>query len=332
MARKIVRRFAENPVLSPDRVPEPCTQVFNAGVAFWKGRYVMVFRADTWSHERQAEVGTFLGLAESDDGARWTVTKAPLLRMGHRTDPSVEVKRAYDPRLTVLDGRLYMCFAQDTLHGVRAGLAVTDDADLSNFEILSLSLPENRNCVLLPERIDGKLARLDRPFPIYSKGGGEAFDMWFSDSPDGKYWGNVHLVLGAEQVPYCNSKIGPGAPPIRTERGWLGLFHAVVKDESRPLGGWEPQGWKKVYHAGLVLLDAEEPWKVLGISPEPVLSPDPAQRCEMEGFRGSVIFPGGMLLDEDGATVRIYYGAADTTECLATADLGDLLATIEPIV
>ena len=65
----------------------------------------------------------------------------------------------YDPRLTVIEGRLYICFAVDTKHGVRGGVAVTDD--LEHIEILSLSVPDNRNMVLFPERIGGNYVRLE---------------------------------------------------------------------------------------------------------------------------------------------------------------------------
>ena len=99
-----------------------------------------------------------------------------------------EVSRAYDPRLTVLDGRCYMCFAVDTKHGLRGGIAVTEDFE--KFEVLSLTVPDNRNMVLLPRKIGGKYVRLERPFPVYSRGGQDRFDTWISDSPDLKYWGN----------------------------------------------------------------------------------------------------------------------------------------------
>ena len=181
---------------------------------------------------------------------------------------------------------------------------------------------------LLPEKIDGKFIRLERPMPVYSRTRPEAFDIWLSDSPDLRYWGNHRLVLGAEQVPYCNNKIGPAAPPVRTRRGWLALFHSVYKDDSRPLGGWEKAPWTKCYSAGLLLLDLQQPWKVLGMSRQPVLSP--REPYELEGFRGSAIFPGGMILEDDGQ-VKIYYGAADTVEALATADLDDLLDLCEPV-
>ena len=156
---------------------------------------------------------TNLGLATSDDGVKWEVAPEPCFTM--RDD---EIMRAYDPRLTLLDGRAYMCFAVDTRHGLRGGIAVTDDFE--NFEVLSLSVPDNRNMVLFPEKIGGMYVRLERPFPVYSRGGGDRFDMWLSDSPDLKYWGGSDLVMGVEHVPFANDKIGPAAPPVRTEKGW----------------------------------------------------------------------------------------------------------------
>ncbi len=317
----VIDRHPENPVLAADDVPYHATLVFNAGVTRFQGRDVMVFRNDYGDAERKELHDTNLGLAWSDDGVRWTVEAGPTFSI--RTN---EVRRAYDPRLTVIDDRCYMCFAVDTRHGIRGGIAVTDD--LHEFEVLSLSAPDNRNMVLFPEKIGGRFARLERPFPVYGRGAKEAFDTWFSDSPDCRYWGNTHLVLGSEQVPWANSKCGPGAPPVRTEKGWLTTFHAVTKVED-DLCSWH-SGWRKVYTTGLMLLDADEPWKVIGMSRRPLLAPDPAYEYEVEGYRGSVIFPGGMILEGDGE-VKIYYGAADTVECLATAHVDDLLELCRPI-
>lgn len=81
--------------------------------------------------------------------------------------------------------------------------------------------------------------------------------------------------------------------------------------------------WHKAYHSGIMLLDLEDPSKIVGIYDKPILPPE--KDDELKGFRGSVIFPGGMIL-EDSGEVKIYYGAADTVECLATADVNDLIA------
>ena len=325
-----VKRFPGNPILGADDVPYHATLVFNAGVAKYQRRYVMVFRNDYGEWGNPSFEGTNLGLAFSDDGIHWDVRPEPVwdreraaeeaARLYDGRDPSDEVIRAYDPRLTVIEGQVYMCFAMDTRHGLRGGIARTEDFE--RFEIMSLSAPDNRNMVLFPERIDGRYVRLERPMPVYSRGR-DRFDLWLSSSPDLGLWDTPRLMLGVEEVAYANDKIGPGAPPVRTERGWLALFHAVDIDPSRGKNGWEPF-WKKRYSIGIMLLDADDPCKIIGRSPTPIMVPETQYERE-DGFRTDVLFPGGMILEGDGE-VKIYYGAADTVECLATADVGDLLA------
>ncbi|MEM6313359.1 MAG: glycoside hydrolase family 130 protein [Planctomycetota bacterium] len=337
-----IQRHPDNPILSAADVPYPCSLLFNAGVcrpAVGKhaGRYVMLFRNDVGARDVEEFLrrpqgipqfdATNLGLALSDDGAKFEVAPEPVWEWNGLLDGRAnEVQRVYDPRLTVIDDVTHVCFAVDTAHGIRGGIATTVDFD--RFDILSLSLPDNRNMVLLPERVDGKLCRFERPMPIYGRGAAEAFDLWYSDSVDGKAWGNHRLVLGSNEVPFADGKIGPGAPPILTDAGWLATFHYVVKDENKRLDGWERHGWFKTYGAGLMLTDRAEPWRCIGIAPDPLLAPE--TDYELKGFRGSVIFPGGMLLEPEGE-VKIYYGAADTVECLATAHVDELLALIKPI-
>lgn len=312
----MIHRHPDNPILSAKDVPYGPLLVFNVGVTKFQGQYVMAFRNDYGTPTEIDTTLTDIGLATSSDGIHWTPRPAPILRMRDE-----ENLRAYDPRLTVIDGRVYMCFAVDTVHGVRAGIAVTDDFEI--FEILTLSLPENRNVVLFPEKIGGRYMRLDRPFPIYSRGFPERFDIWISASPDLRYWGDSALLLGVEDVPFANRKIGPGAPPVRTPKGWLTLFHAVDFDPQRGKNGWEER-WQKRYTAGIMLLDLDNPRKIIGISPRPLLAPEAPYEMS-GGFRNDVIFPGGMIL-EDSGEVKIYYGAADTVTCLATADVNDLIA------
>lgn len=312
----LIHRYEHNPVLSPKDVPYKSDLVFNAGVTKYQGKYVMVFRNDYGYIEGSRFEGTNIGLAFSDDGIKWEVQGKPCFDLKDE-----EISRGYDPRLTVIDGRCYMCFAVDTKHGIRGGIAVTEDFD--NFEILSMTAPDNRNMVLFPEKVNGKYVRLERPFPVYGRGGGDRFDIWLSDSPDMKYWGNSQLVLGVEHVPYVNNKIGPAAPPVKTEKGWLTTYHAVDLDPSRGKNGWEDT-WKKRYCAGLMLLDLENPSKVIGHYTEPLLAPETDYEVK-EGFRTNVIFPTGMIL-EDSGEVKIYYGAADTVTALATAHVDDLLS------
>jgi beta-1,4-mannooligosaccharide/beta-1,4-mannosyl-N-acetylglucosamine phosphorylase len=314
----LIHRHPANPVLDAARVPYPTALVFNAGVVKFGGRYVMVFRNDYGSLDKQTlepTNTTDLGIAFSEDGIHWTAGPKPVFKLHDE-----EVVRAYDPRLTVIDGRCYMCFAVDTRHGIRGGVAVTDDFE--SFEILSLSTPDLRNMVLFPEKINGNYVRLERPFTVYSRGGKDRFDTWISESPDLIYWGRSDLLLSVEQVPFANDKIGPAAPPVKTDRGWLTTFHAVDIDPARGKHGWEPS-WKKRYTAGIMLLDLDNPKKILGMSASPLLAPEAPYEID-GGFRSNVIFPGGMILEDDGE-VKIYYGAADTVECLATAHVDDLI-------
>ena len=185
-----------------------------------------------------------------------------------------------------------------------------------------MTVPDNRNMVLFPEKINNKFIRLERSFPVYSHGGIDKFDIWISTSPDCKYWGEAELLLKMEDVSWANDKLGPGAPPIKTEKGWLTLFHGVDIDKSRGKNGWEEK-WQKRYSLGIMLLDLANPYKIKALYQKPLLIPEKEYETQ-KGFRQNVIFPGGMVL-EDSGEVKIYYGAADTVECLATAHVNDLI-------
>ncbi|MBQ9369487.1 MAG: glycoside hydrolase family 130 protein [Clostridia bacterium] len=312
----VIKRHPLNPVLTEKQVPYDADLIFNAGVQKIDGTYYMLFRNDYCAPRGSHNLaGTNIGLARSDDGVHWTVDPEP-----HFALKDDEIRRIYDPRLQVIDGEIYICFAVDTWHGIRGGIAKTDK-DFRTLDILSMSAPDNRNMVLFPEKINGMYARLERPFPVYSRGY-DIFDVWFSDSADLKYWGNTQLVLPSKMVPFANAKVGPAAPPIKTKEGWLTTFHAVRAVPPKK-DGWEEK-WGKEYYAGIMLLDLKDPTKVVGLYNEPLLAPE-ADYETKDGFRNNVIFPGGMILEDNGE-VKIYYGAADTVECLATANVDDLIA------
>ena len=302
------------PVLTRHDIPYSAALIFNAGVTKFAGKYVMMFRNDSGDYDARKLGPTNIGLAYSDDGIHWKSTDKPCFTLKDN-----EIFRAYDPRLTVLDGRCYVCFACDTWHGLRGGIAVTDDFE--HFDILSMTVPDNRNLVLFPEKIGGMYTRLERPMPVYSRGG-DRFDLWLSQSPDLRFWGDSKLVSAVERVPFANDKIGPAAPPVLTEKGWLTVFHAVIRDNTRGKNGWEDR-WQKMYYAGIMLLDRDDPSKVLGMSKSPLIVPEEPYEA-VDGFRTHVIFPGGLIKEDDGS-VKIYYGAADTVECLAVAGVDDLL-------
>ena len=177
--------------------------------------------------------------------------------------------------------------------------------------------------VLFPEKIGGKFVRLERPMPVYSRGC-DRFDIWLSESPDCVYWGKTRFVLGVEDVPYANDKIGPGAPPIKTDAGWLVIYHAVDRDNTRGKNGWEEK-WQKRYTVGAMLLDLDEPWRVRGSMRDPLLVPEEYNET-VEGMRTNALFPCAAFLEEDGVTMRVYYSASDTVIRMARADVRDVIA------
>ncbi len=334
-------RHPSNPVLTAADVPFHATLVFNAGVTKYRGKYVMVFRNDYGRDGDDTFDGTNLGYATSDDGLTWRAAATPMITVERarqsashlfgRHSAEDEILRFYDPRLTVIDDVCHICFALDTRRGVRGGIATTENFE--DFEILSISAPDNRNMVLFPERIGGEYFRLERPFPMYAPylrhdKARENFEVWTCSSPDLRNWGTPRLLLATEDVPFGSGKLGPAAPPVRTPKGWLTTFHAVVENPQVRLAGWEAQGWHRTYLAGLMLLDLNDPTRVIGMMRKPLLEPEALY--ETEGFRGSVVFPGGMILEESGE-VKIYYGAADTVEALAIGQVDELLDACEPI-
>ncbi len=308
-------------VLSKDDVPYDSALVFNAGVNRYQDGYVMLFRNDYGFCRKDFDdfyagisdnttPKTNIGAAYSKDGISWKVENEHVFELADDT-----ISRAYDPRMTQLeDGSFGVCFAIDSRVGVRGGIATT--TDMKNFDIKSISVPDNRNMVLFPEKINGLYYRLERPFIT----GSPRFSVWMSSSPDLIHWGNSRVVLESKSVPFANSKIGPAAPPVKTPQGWLTLFHAVEEQEEN-FDSW-CRHWKKCYYGGIMLLDLEDPSKIIALAGRPLLVPE--EEYELSGFRGGVIFPGGFIAEPDG-TAKIYYGAADTVECLAVAEIKDLI-------
>lgn len=307
--------------LSCKQIPYDSTLTFNAGISRYRDGYVMLFRNDYGFCKQDfadfyagisdnTTPKTNLGAAFSKDGINWDVISESVFSLSGNG-----LNRVYDPRITDFgNGQYGVCFAIDSNAGVRGGIAVTED--FRHFDIKSISLPENRNMVLFPEKINGEYIRLERPFLAC----GRHHSIWLSRSPDLIHWGESELVLSTQDLPYADFKIGPGAPPIKTPYGWLTLIHGVEKQE-KPFASWQ-RDWIFGYYGGVMLLDLENPAKIIALAKKPLLVPE--MEYELDGFRGGVIFPGGLVAEPDG-TAKIYYGAADTVECLAEAKIEDLV-------
>ena len=180
--------------------------------------------------------------------------------------------------------------------------------DFKSYERLDIiTQPKNRGASLFPEKINGKYYKFDRP----GGGDGSNGDIWISASPDLIHWGEFKPVLNAGYRFWNVQKIGP-TPPIKTEKGWLDIIHGVFT----PAGG-------TYYYIGAMLLDLEEPWKVIGKTNSYILGPE--EDYERHGNCDNTVFPCGAIADYDKDQIRLYYGACDNYICLATGSLSELV-------
>ena len=219
-----------------------------------------------------------------------------------------------------------MSFCFENQHSERPGIARWRGVG-TDFDAVCIGLPQQRNMILWPEKVNGYYMRLERPMVLYN----EPFNIWYSKSPDLKFWGDGDLLLGVEDVPYANLKLGGGAPPIKTDRGWLLIFHAVDSDPDRATDTLGVKGWCRRYTCGAALFDLADPTKLIAITRQPLLVAetdyelDPAQ-----SFVSNTIFPCGAVIMEDGKTLRIYYGSGDYSTNLAETTLDELWSVMTP--
>jgi predicted GH43/DUF377 family glycosyl hydrolase len=216
MKKEFVTRYKGNPILTKADVPYKVETVHNAGVVKHDGRYIMLFR----SHLDTGR--SIIGKAVSDDGFNFTVDPAPFMTpVKDGIFAEYEAFGVEDPRINPLDGAYYITYSAYSRHGVRIGLART--ADFQSLErIAFITQADYRNTVLFPEKIAGRYVKLDRPHSDISP-----WSVWISFSPDLRHWGDSRVILKPAQYHWDEMKIGPGAPPIKTARGWLNIYHGV---------------------------------------------------------------------------------------------------------
>lgn len=328
-----VERFAENPLVTPADVPpsRPDFDVicaFNAGVARYRDEVILLMRvaematmqegffrvpvlrcgpegagiefinvarddplAD-FSDPRAIKLPkgplltsiSHLRIARSKDGRHFTVDPQPAMF----PDRPSEIYGLEDPRITEIDGVYYIAYKSVADTGISVSLAVT--TDFVHFERKGIIFcPENLDVCIFPEKVGGRYAALERPVPRYL---GEP-NIWIAYSPDLVNWGDHRYLMGVQQDSWESKRIGGGAVPIKTEAGWLEIYHGATEGNK--------------YGLGAVLLDLEEPHKVIARGKEPILVPETIY--EMGGFMPDVVFTCGALVEGD--RLDVYYGAAD---------------------
>lgn len=292
----LIKRYHNNPILTKDDVPYPVATVHNAGVVKFNNRYIMIFR----SHKLNGR--SILGKAESDDGFNFKVDKKPfMVPASEGIFKEYEQYGVEDPRITFLDGEYLITYSAYSRHGVRIGLAKTKNfKSVERFSLITEA--DCRNVVIFPEKFGGLYARLDRPHSEISP-----WSIWISYSPDLKYWGESKLIMKPVQYHWDEMKIGPGAPPIKTARGWLSIYHGVFST----MAGC-------VYRLGVALHNLEDPSQIIAVGDDWILQPE--EVYEITGYVHNVVFTCGAVPEEDGS-VKIYWGGADKVMCVGTANI-----------
>jgi len=213
-----------------------------------------------------------------------------------------------DARITYVPELSQFAIAYTAYGQEGPGVALALTKDFIHFERCGeIMQPEDKDACLLPRRIDGHWALIHRPASITTA------NMWISYSDDLRNWGGHKLMLEARLGGWWDAnKIGLSAPPIETSQGWLILYHGVKLNAAGA-----------IYRLGLALFDLNSPDRCLKRGDEWVF--DPEEIYERYGDVDNVIFPCGSTPTSDGDTVRIYYGAADTSIAMATASVAELL-------
>jgi beta-1,2-mannobiose phosphorylase / 1,2-beta-oligomannan phosphorylase len=211
-----------------------------------------------------------------------------------------------DPRITRISNRYYITYsAISDITGITTCLASTEDF-ISFRRHGAIFLPDNKDVVIFPERINGRYYALNRPSATEFGLKG----IWISGSPDLFHWGEHNWLMGPGEGNWDGERIGAGAVPIMTEEGWLEIYHGASKDN--------------LYCLGAVLLDSREPSKIIAKSEKPIMKP--RTDYELNGYFGNVVFTCGALYEE--GKVKLYYGAADTYIAYAEVKLEDILDSI----
>lgn len=297
----VMWRFSGNPVIGWNPIPK-AARVYNSAMAPFKGEFAGVFRAD----QKNGRATLFAGT--SKDGIHIDLTPDPIAWVDENGNPA-PTSYAYDPRVIEIEGEYYVTWCDD-MKGPSIGLGRTKD--FKTFVRMSNPLmPYNRNGVLFPRKINGKYMLLSRP----SDTGHTPFgDIFISESPDMVYWGNhKHVMSKGGQGWWQGTKIGAGPVPIETTEGWLLFYHGV----SGTCNGF-------VYSFGAVLLDINEPSKVLYRTRDYLLTPE--LPYETTGFVPNVLFPCANLFDAETGRIAIYYGAADTYTALAFCQVDEVIS------
>jgi predicted GH43/DUF377 family glycosyl hydrolase len=349
--KDLAQRFTENPLLSPADIPASregleITCLLNPGVFQFEGKTWLIVRVAERPKQKENRISfpiltetgaieiieipmddpeldasdarvinykgvdylttlSHLRLLCSEDGRKFYEPEnyPPLVGEGMLETFGIE-----DCRVALLDGKYYLTFTSVSPNGVGVGLRTT--TDWKNFEKHGLILPpHNKDCAIFEEKINGLYYALHRPSSVDIGGN----YIWLTSSPDGLHWGNHHCIIKTRTGLWDSKRVGAGAAPIKTEKGWLSIYHGANAAHQ--------------YCLGAFLMDLEDPSKVIARTEEPIMVPTASY--ELSGFFGNVVFTNGHIVHPDGDTITVYYGASDEFVCGADFSIAAIYSLLK---
>lgn len=345
----IAKRFHQNPLLKPSDLQPgiegmEITCFLNPGVFRFDGKIWLLLRVaerpvqkqgvisfPVYNKERKIEVLSFdendpkldasdprvigyagqnylttmsyLRLVSSEDGIHFKEEPdyPPIFGQG-----ALEAFGIEDCRVATTADGYYLTFTE--VSSVAVGVGLIHTRDWKNYTRHGMIFPpHNKDCALFEETINGKYLALHRPSSPELGGN----YIWLAESPDHLHWGNHRCIATTRPDSWDCARVGAGAAPIRTEEGWLEIYHGA--------------DYQNRYCLGALLLDLNDPSKVIARSKAPIM--EPIAPYEQTGFFGNVVFTNGHLVEGD--TVTIYYGASDEVICGAKLSIEEILRSLK---
>jgi beta-1,4-mannooligosaccharide/beta-1,4-mannosyl-N-acetylglucosamine phosphorylase len=307
----ILNRHQNNPIIKPADFPGSYA-IFNPGQTKFNGKYLLLLPvAHNAGDKNKYGQDITAHVALSTDGVHFEINPEPLFKRDTQAPFSTVRPQCIDFRITQIDDMYYVVNPGCGPWGTMGILSRTRNwNDWENLDIISL--PDNRMPCLFPEKINGKYYRLDRPYRVAPNDHHDFGNMWLASSPDLLHWGSYRPLLKPGFSHWNSTKIGP-TPPVKTPKGWLVIIHGVIESCS---------GHR--YSMGGMLLDLNNPEKIIGLTKSAILAP--FEQYEFNGMVPNVVFPAGFIADWESDDLRVYYGAADNYVGLATGSVRELVA------
>lgn len=299
----LFKRYTGNPILTPQNWPYPANAVINPGAVRLANETVLLVRVEDMHRV------SHLTVARSADGfTNWLIDSEPTLQ--NDAYNYEEENGLADPRIIYAEEQrqyfvTYVGYSKD---GCVICLAITKTFR-AYARLGSVLPPGNRDACFFPRRLQGGFCI------IYQSNVNGESNIYMSSSPDFKHWGDKRRLVRIRPGYWDCHKVGLACPPIEIKEGWMLFYYGVQYTDKGA-----------IYRVGMVLLDLDQPYRVLRRSDDWIL--EPSVPYEQVGDIGGVVFPTGVTFDKEENYLNLYYGAANCTVSVATAQFSSVVEYI----